>query len=292
MKTTPTLQTNAIAAHVLETYNGIPPLPLIVAYVLELTSNDDVSTVALAHALEADPGLTAKILRISNSAYYSPSERIYTVRDAIRYIGFESVRSLAITTSMVNRIWVDDTTFSRQMFWRHSLRCGLFAREIALMLRSFPEDVLFTIGVLHDMGRAVLIQHDPVQYECAIEQMKLGMKYLWMAENETLGINHAELGGVLAKEWKMPDSYASAISWHHEPEKAGEHRIIAHVIELADALAHSTSPRDRSGLVTPPLVEQLWSPLGLDEKAVRSLYNRREDIEQHTRSIFETATLG
>ncbi|MBL0061294.1 MAG: HDOD domain-containing protein [bacterium] len=75
---------------------------------LELTDKDDLSAVALAHAVEADPGLTARILRVSNSAFYSPVERVYTVRDAINYIGFETVRSLTVTNTVVKGLWVED----------------------------------------------------------------------------------------------------------------------------------------------------------------------------------------
>lgn len=282
----------SVTAEILETVETIPPLPLIVTYVLELTSNDDVSTVSLAHALEADPGLTAKILRISNSAFYAPVERVYTVRDAIKFVGFETVRSLAVTSTMMNRIWVDDESFSRQMFWRHSLRCGLFARAIASRLKTMPADILFTIGVLHDIGRAALIQHDAVLYRSVIELSKSKNMYLWQAEMELLGINHAELGGQLAMKWKLPHSYSEAVAWHHEPERGGEFRLLAHVIMLADALAHSVSSKDRLGLMTPPLVRDLWEPLGLDQASVQSIYSLHEAIEEHTRSLFETASLG
>lgn len=286
------LHTESTSAEILGTIETIPPLPLIVTYVLELTNCDDVSAVSLAHALEGDPGLTAKILRISNSAFYAPVERVYTVRDAIRFVGFETVRSLAITSTMMKRIWVDDESFSRQMFWRHSLRCGLFARAIASRLKTIPADVLFTIGVLHDIGRAAMIQHDAAQYREVIEAAKSKRIYLWQAENNSFGTNHAELGGQLAIKWNLPHSYSEAISWHHEPMRAGEFRLIAQIITLADALAHSVSPKDREGLMTPPLVSNLWEPIGLDQSAVQSIYSLSEAIEEHTRSLFETASLG
>ncbi|MBL0062975.1 MAG: HDOD domain-containing protein [bacterium] len=179
--------------------DGIPPLPFIITFVLELTDKDDLSAVALAHAVEADPGLTARILRVSNSAFYSPVERVYTVRDAINYIGFETVRSLTVTNTVVKGLWVEDENFSKQMFWRHSLRCGLFARTIAHALQLQSPDILFTLGVLHDVGRAAIIQQDPKLYQKALEFMHHNGVALWQAEQKVFGYNHADVGGFLAQ---------------------------------------------------------------------------------------------
>ena len=271
--------------------DAIPPLPFIVTFVLELTDKDDLSAVALAHAVEADPGLTARILRVSNSAFYSPVERVYTVRDAINYIGFETVRSLTVTNTIVKGLWVEDETFSKQMFWRHSLRCGLFAKTLAHAIQLRSPDILFTLGVLHDIGRAAIIQQDPKLYHKALDVMHDEVIELWQAEKKVLGYDHAEIGGVLAQKWGLPPVYANVIACHHEPGQTTDYKVLAHVIQLADALAHSVSPKDRIGIITPPLVEQLWHPLGLSEQAIRKIYQEREVIELHTKSLFETASL-
>jgi HD-like signal output (HDOD) protein len=178
----------------------IPPLPVIVTYVLELTESDDLSILSLAHALEADPALTAKLLRVSNSAFYAPPQRVHTVRDAIQFIGFDAVRSLAVSTTIVSGLWVDDEMFNRQAFWRHSLRCGLFARKIGEHVAAQSPDILFTLGVLHDIGRAALIQYSPTEYHAALESMRRNGKPLWKAEQEMFGVDHADIGGMLAEK--------------------------------------------------------------------------------------------
>ncbi len=271
---------------------NIPALPIIVAYVLDLSADDDLSVVALAHALEADPGMTAKVLRVANSAYYAPPERVYTVRDAIQFIGFEAVRALAVTTSMVGGLWVDDDLFNRQAFWRHSLRCGLFARAIAESTRTHSPDVLFTMGVLHDIGRTALIQQSPELYRQVLDTMNTDGLLLWKAEKKCLGMHHGTVGGMLAEKWRLPASYASVIANHHETDTTSEYHAMAEIVALADAMAHSASPKDRQGWITPPLVADLWLPLQLDEAAVRKIYGERDFIEHHTRSIYETASIS
>jgi putative nucleotidyltransferase with HDIG domain len=283
---------DTIAAAVSNSLEAIPPLPLIVTYVLELASNDDVSTLALAHALEADPGLTAKILKISNSAFYAPVERVYTVRDAIRLVGFETVRSLAITSTIVHSIWVDDVSFSRQMFWRHSLRCGLFSRAIGSMIRNLPCDILFTIGVLHDIGKIALINFDPERYKLVLSESQKERSESWILERKFFGVDHSEVGASLAEKWALPPLYRSTIAGHHLPAMAGPDRKFASILRLADALAHSASPKDGHGIVTPPLVPLLWQDLNLSDSSVKAIYDARDVIEEHTKSLFETATIG
>ncbi|MBL0061293.1 MAG: HDOD domain-containing protein [bacterium] len=184
------------------------------------------------------------------------------------------------------------TNFSKQMFWRHSLRCGLFARTIAHALQLQSRDILFTLGVLHDVGRAAIIQQDRKLYQKALEFMHHNGVALWQAEQKVFGYNHADVGGFLAQKWRLPPVYASVITCHHEPERTIDYQTFAYVIRLADALAHSASPKDRQGIITPPLVGHLWSPLGLSDQAVRKIYQESESIELHTRSLYEDSVTG
>lgn len=277
------------AAEIAGYIESFPALPVIVAYALQLRSDDDLSVVSLAHALEADPALTAKLLRAANSAYYGCVQRVYTVRDAITVIGFEAVRSLAITTAMVGGLWVDDELFNRQLFWRHSLRCGLFARQVALHTRYSKPDILFTLGVLHDVGRAAMIQTKPDLFRAALQQMQHHGLQLWRAERKIFGTDHAGVGARLASKWSFPAEYADAIAGHHDISASQSDPLLAQMLALADALAHAAARQNRQDYITPPLIHTLWEPLGLPEPAVRAIYDERDNIETRTRSLYETA---
>ena len=271
---------------------SIPPLPIIIAHALELTEDDDLSVLSLAHALEADPALTSRLLRVANSAFYGLSQRVFTVRDAIQIIGFEEVRSLALTATVVGGLWVDDELFHRQRFWRHSLRCWLFARMIAIRLQYSKPEVVFTLGVLHDIGRAAMIRNDAESYRQAITVMSAEGLLLWKSERRVFGFDHADVGAAMAQKWNLPSSFVSGIRHHHQPNEADPDFILGQILALSDSLSHASAPADRGNYITPPLFHGLWDPLGLDEATVRAMFEERDFIEQQTRSLYETAILN
>jgi HD-like signal output (HDOD) protein len=268
---------------------GIPPLPIIVAHLLQLRDNDDLAVISLAHAVESDPALTSKILRSANSAFYGLIQRVYTVREAIQVIGFEAVRSLAITSTVVGGLWVDDDLFDTKRFWKHSLRTGMFARKTALLIRYPKPDVLFTLGVLHDVGRASIIQAEPDGFREALNRMKAKSIQLWRAEREVLGVDHANVGGMLATRWQLPSDYAEAIQGHHDPASLATESLLSGIVALADSMAHAAAPREKGEYITPPLVRELWAPLGLDDNDARKIFCEKDLIEEHTRDLYETA---
>jgi len=280
------------AEQVAQQVESIPPLPIIIAHALQLTEDDDLSVLSLAHALEADPALTSRLLRVANSAFYGLSQRVFTVRDAIQIIGFEEVRSLALTTTVVSGLWVDDDLFHRQRFWRHSLRCGLFARMIAIRLRYSKPEIVFTLGVLHDIGRAAMIRNDAETYRQAIAAMTAEGMILWKAERRVFGFDHADVGAAMAKKWNLPASFVSGIRGHHQPDENDPDVLLGYILGLSDSLSHAAAPADRGNYITPPLFHGLWDPLGWDEAVVRSIFDEREFIEQQTRSLYETAILN
>lgn len=283
---------NYRAELVAQQVESIPPLPIIIAHALQLTEDDDLSVLSLAHALEADPALTSRLLRVANSAFYGLSQRVYTVRDAIQIIGFEEVRSLALTTTVVSGLWVDDDLFHRQRFWRHSLRCGLFARMIAIRLHNPKPEIVFTLGVLHDIGRAAMIRNDAETYRQAISVMSTEGLILWKAERRVFGFDHADVGAAMARKWNLPSSFISGIRGHHQPDASDPDALLGHILGLSDSLSHASAPADRGNYITPPLFHGLWDPLGWDEAIVRSIFEEREFIEQQTRSLYETAILN
>ncbi|MDD5087844.1 MAG: HDOD domain-containing protein [bacterium] len=286
--TSPSYQAELLAQQV----ESIPPLPIIIAHALELTEDDDLSVLSLAHALEADPALTSRLLRVANSAFYGLTQRVYTVRDAIQIIGFEEVRSLALTATVVGGLWVDDELFHRQRFWRHSLRCGLFARIIAIRLRYSKPEVVFTLGVLHDIGRAAMIRNDAEAYRRTVSLMSGEGVVLWKAERRVFGFDHADVGAAMAGKWNLPSSFVSGIRHHHQPNEQDPDFLLGQILALSDSLSHAASPADRGNYITPPLFHGLWDPLGLDEATVRSIFEERDFIEQQTRSLYETAILN
>jgi HD-like signal output (HDOD) protein len=183
----------------------LPSLPAVISEVLQLTEYNESSAEALARIIEADHALTVKLLRISNSAFYGLAQEVYTVQDAIIIIGFEAVRSIAISAFVVSGVWAEDEIFDARQFWVHSLSCGLYARAAADRMRRVKPDVAFTLGVLHDIGRIVLIQTIPRAYRTLLQTLKAQRCYLWQAERSLLRFHHGEIGAVVARKCKSSE---------------------------------------------------------------------------------------
>jgi putative nucleotidyltransferase with HDIG domain len=274
----------------IEQMTDIPSLPMVVGQVLSIIDNDEPSVDSLAGAIEADHAFAARVLRIANSAFYGMAEDIYTVRDAIIVIGLDAVRSLAVSAAVVTGVWVDDEAFDKKRFWIHSLGTGIFAETIALRLRQPKPDAVFTLGVLHDIGRVILLQAVPDRYHTVLETARAWRCYLWQAEREVLGFDHGEIGARLTRKWRLPPEYGEAIQCHHQPSRAPRDARLAYVLSLADALSHNVETSEREATLTPPLYRSLWEPLGLSDAAVREIRSRTDFILERARAFYDTAT--
>jgi putative nucleotidyltransferase with HDIG domain len=230
------------------------------------------------------------VLRIANSAFYGLAQEVYSVRDAIIVIGFEAVRSLAISAAVVTGVWVEDEYFDNKSFWVHSLGCGIFAELIAKKLRYAKPDAAFTIGVLHDIGRVIILQTIPDKYREVMITSQSDHSYLWQAERKVLGFHHGDVGARLIAKWKLPIEFEGAIHYHHEADKAGTASLLAHIIALADALSYNVQLTGKEMRITQPLYKGLWEPLGLSNDEVRDIRNQADVIKERTLVFYTTVT--
>lgn len=270
---------------------NLPSVPLTIAQVLRITGSEQESVAQLGAVIESDNALTSRLLRIANSAFYGMPEEIYTVRDAIILIGFEAVQSLAISAEVIKGVWSDDEVFDAKRMWEHSLSCALFAEAIARRLHNQKPEVVFTLGVLHDVGRAIMIQMMTEQFKQTLEIAYTQKLYLWKAEREVFGFHHGEVGSRLVENWKLPKSYSTAIRFHHEPDSATSEKELTYILSLADAASHFAFRAASDKLIVPPLYRDLWEPLGLSEDAVREIIAQKEGIEEKTKSFFQAVMM-
>jgi putative nucleotidyltransferase with HDIG domain len=267
----------------------LPSLPAVISEVLQLTVQTESSAESLASTIEADHALTMTLLRIANSAFYGLAQEVYTVRDAIIVIGFEAVRSIAISALVVTGMWVEDDVFDARRFWVHSLSCGMFAQSVAAHVRRVTPDVAFTLGVLHDIGQIIFVQTIPKSYRPLLQALKSQRCYLWQAERALLGYHHGEIGAAIARKWNLPVAYCDAIRLHHESDISPTTSLLARLLTLSDALSHYTDPSERERRTVQPLHKSLWEPLGLDESAIRAIILQAKEIGTRTQFFYEAA---
>ena len=231
--------TGAIEIDVLvEEIADLQPLPPIAAQVLQLAEGETFSAHELAQAISSDPALTARVLRVANSAYYGFPRRITTIRDAVVLLGFRQIRSTLIATSMM-RSMPSYEGIDAAAFWRYSVTVGLLA-ELAARLQGAHHDEAFTAGVLHNVGRLALDQARPRDFLRAREYARDHHVSVHDAERELLGFTDAEVGGALARHWRFPDELTGAIAHHADapasiPAQAGLARLVARARSFAAA---------------------------------------------------------
>jgi putative nucleotidyltransferase with HDIG domain len=228
---------------VIENINNLPSLPAIVTKLLEVVNSPETSADDVTRLIEKDPALTSKFIRLANSAFYGMPRAVSSVSSSVVILGFNVIRSVVLSASVMKMFTDKNTkTIDRDLFWKHSIATALAAKEIVRHLMGFklfdPESA-FCAGILHDIGKLIFDEYVHSDYQATCEYAKSNKSALLDAESRTLGINHAEIGSILADKWALPLDLENAIVHHHAPALAGEHVEPVAIVHAADAIAHA-----------------------------------------------------
>jgi len=222
------------AQKLLEAIDALPPLPAVALRVMEVAQNPKSSASDLALVVSSDPGLSGRILRVVNSAAYRRSREITSVQEALVTLGFVQARNMAISGAIAGAYAPDalNVLLRIEVFWRHSIAVAFKAAEFAAKSRKLDVPSAFTAGILHNMGRLAMYYADPAGLDQAIAEAIARGVALEAVEAELLGADHAEVGGLLARRWKLPQDIQEAVARHHTAE-AGE-VTLAGMVAAAD----------------------------------------------------------
>ncbi|MGE5415161.1 MAG: HDOD domain-containing protein [Acidobacteriota bacterium] len=218
--------------------NDLPALPHVTLQVMRLA--DDPSSLAqdINAAIIQDQSLTAKVLRLANSAFYGFPRRISTVTEATVLLGFNTIKSIVMAASvsdMMSREVVGYALAPGEL-WRHSQATAMAARYIARKVRYRNPDVAYTGALLHDIGKVILNHHVEVAYTDVVQAIKdQGLDFI-KAEQEILGFTHAQIGARVGEKWNLPRELVEAIAHHHTPESAAENQKLTAIVHMADAM--------------------------------------------------------
>jgi putative nucleotidyltransferase with HDIG domain len=253
----------------------LPSLPVVVMELLGSIDQEDVDISVLARKVSLDQALTAKTLRLANSASSGLQVRVTTIQQAITYLGFQATRNL-ITAAAVTGCFPEGKCpgFDHRVFWRHSIATAACAKILARRMR-LNQDFAFTAGLLHDIGRLVLVTSYPEQYSAVLMQRQRDDRQLLEVERELLGVDHVMAGTALAEHWHFSDTMLHAIAYHHEPEAPGA-GFLAAIVHVANAIVHALDlARDENELV-PPVSMVAWTALGLSQEAYLHVFRETE----------------
>ena len=217
----------------------LPSLPEIYIKVSELIENEDSSAHAIGSAVQTDPSLTAKVLKLINSAYYGLPVNVTSVSQAVSLLGRDQLKALligSVLTSVFDNLQVDN--FSMREFWLHSIKTAIIARHLAMQNASILDhESFFTAGLLHDIGRLVLAKAAP-EAQAVIDHLVESEGHdIVDVEADKLGITHVDVAHELMLKWKMPSSLTQCVIKHHQKNHEGPFAIETAIVYLANELS-------------------------------------------------------
>jgi putative nucleotidyltransferase with HDIG domain len=206
--------------------DGMPAFPKSVQRVLELTRDVNSTPKDLVEVIDKDPVLTVKVLKVVNSAYYSLPKQITSVGHAVVYLGFNTIKNLALSIAAIGMLpKTNEAGFDGQQYLLHSLATAAIAKQIALKLDDADPMDCFIAGLLHDFGKVVLAQYMPREFRIALEASRSHGVSLHMALRSVLGVDHAVVGAMLVEKWRFAPKLVDTIRHQFGPELADSDMI-------------------------------------------------------------------
>ena len=197
----------------------LPALPQVFLELQQAIGAKATSADDLAEIISQDPGLTAFLLRMVNSAFYSLPMQIDTISRAVTVVGVNQLSTLAVGTSIMSLFKdVPFAVLDMEQFWKHSVACGLIARRLCRITDQGDPERAFVAGLLHDIGQLVLLQTVPERATAVHLHARSKDTLLFVEEKEQLGFDHATLGGMLLRKWNFPFVLVTAVLEHHQPK--------------------------------------------------------------------------
>lgn len=196
----------------------MPAFPKSVQKILELTRDVNCSPKDLVQVIDKDPVVTVKVLRVVNSAYYSLPKQITSINHAVVYLGFNTIKNLALSIAAIGMLPADNEAgFDGQQYLLHSLATAGIAKQLASRVGVDPMDC-FIAGLLHDFGKVVFAQFMAAEFRAALEHSQLNQVPLHVAESAVIGADHTVVGAMLARRWQFAPELIDCIRDHHQPD--------------------------------------------------------------------------
>lgn len=257
----------------LSSLKNIPSLPHVLLQLIRVCNEENNGLNDLSRIIEKDPGLTGRVLKVVNSAYYSPSNRLKTVNAAVRFLGSNAIRNIAICSSVHTVLHGVHTksAFNIKQFWWHSLRCAILAKLMAKKTRYRDPDEAFLSGMLHDIGKIVLWINFPEPYARILSMHQENPQSI-LAEEMRMAASHAEIGAGLLKKWNFPSFVVDAVLYHHAPPNEISNSLpLIKLVYVANALSGSV------GRIDPEGMESARAFFGLGQENMNNLMLQADD---------------
>lgn len=247
---------------------ALASLPDVFMRINEVLNNPHSTQAQAADVIGKDQSLSAKLLKLVNSAFYGLPSPVDTLTRAVTLIGSKQLTTLALGISVTTLFKdIPAELVNMKDFWKHSIAVGVMARVLSMIRGEEDTERFFVAGLLHDLGRLILFKSLPRHAAVALFTARKTGQLLHVAEFNQLGYSHGRVGGALLRKWRFPEFLETCVSRHHEPEKAG---LAPHVvtIQVADSLAVALHARASGEWFIPPVEERIFAQLRLTPKTL------------------------
>ncbi len=261
----------------------LPTLPHVVSKLGKILENPMVSAEEVNRIISSDQVLTAKILKLVNSAFYGFPGQISTVTHAIVILGFTAVKSIALSASVFDMFPAQGQAFQfdRKKFWEHSIGTAVIAKVLARKMNYQEEEEAFVAGLLHDIGKVILDQYIHDLFLLILTNTQQWDTSFIEAEKQMMNFNHQDIGNWLGEKWSLPLELKESVAYHHTPDKANSGFILATICHLADIFARVKKIGNGGDNFVPQINPAAWKASTLTDDDILPLLDEiDEEIEK------------
>ena len=263
---------------------SVPPMPGAAQKAFQLATDPNAGARDFIEVIESDESLSARVMKIANSVFFDRGGGSKTIEDAVQVIGIQELRCLLNACSLTEIF--PSRHSARQQIWANDVATGIAARSLARKLMPSKEDFAFLAGLMHDIGKLLLIQQAEVKYARVLTLVQQGLSFC-EAEEDIFAFNHAEAGSLIGEKWKFDEDLIEAIQNHHIPINIAEtnktNLKVSQLIQIADLACHAIGLGHPKGFGTlqnkaSEGLSEVWTVTGLTN----------EDLKQFKENLKES----
>ena len=239
---------NDILVKIMLNVSSFPSMPRAAVKLIALLKRKDVSIDKVEEIIRYDPGLTANVLKLANSAYFGIPSKIGSFKHAVTFLGIKRFSQIVVAACMSNNMdkAIEGYDLPPGELWRHSIAVSNTAEALAKYKKLAIAEDVFTPALLHDMGKLVLGKFVKEEFQKIDSIAAKGVPFE-VAENMVLGTDHAEIGAQILANWSFPSDVVNAVRWHHNPERIKNSKMQTEIVYLSNLLCQTNGDNDSDG---------------------------------------------
>lgn len=269
---------------IVERVVDLPTLPQVVTKIMQLIEDPRSTARSIHVVMQNDPALAAKILKLVNSSFYGLPNRITSIQQAITILGFNTIKSLAISASVFDLFGMGMDTFSYEAFWTQSIGCAGVCHHVGKQVKYRDLDSVFVVGLLHGIGKLILDQYAPVEFQEILQRAKDQGLSFEDAERQVIDTSYADIGYWLAVQWKLAELVQNSVMYQNRLEEAPEEaKDLVAVLQISRYLCRVTDCGAGGDFDEPTVPEAACAVFGLEGATVAELTEEvREKVVAQT----------